>query len=299
VNPEDYPTLYSECNACAESNQKNHFQLFQIRISLLVTVAILGAIAWAKISNFGIIPPLVIAVSLSILLIFTVILENKKFEKNWFISRAVAEMIKRETWLYMMKAKPYQQQNNQEAKAEFKKFLKQIVESDALPWAELIHNHEMTQITETMDKVRNTAFEEQKKFYVESRIKDQRLWYARKAQINRTKESRITLLMWVLLALAVVLAFVNIIINDLPINAVGIATTASAATLSWIGARSYRELSQSYGIVAHELSFVEYDAKEAKTEDELRNIVLDAEETMSQEHKLWRIKRLNSFKLNF
>jgi hypothetical protein len=105
------------------------------------------------------------------------------------------------------------------------------------------------------------------------------------------------LLTWVLLALGVALTFLNIIISDLPINAVGAATIASAAVLSWIGARSYRELLQSYSIVAHELSFVENDAKGAKTENELRNVVLDAEETMSQENKLWRIKRLNSFKL--
>lgn len=105
------------------------------------------------------IPPLVIAVSLSILFIFTVIMENKKFEKNWFNSRAVAEMIKRESWLCMMKAKPYQQQNNQEAKA---RALKQIVESEALHWTELTHNHEVTQISETMDKIGNAGFDEER-----------------------------------------------------------------------------------------------------------------------------------------
>jgi FtsH-binding integral membrane protein len=76
-----------------------------------------------------------------------------------------------------------------------------------------------------------------------------------------------TLLMWILLALGVALAFVNIISADLPINAVSAATTASVAVLSWIGARSYRDLSQSYSIVAHELSFIEDDAKQAKTEN--------------------------------
>ena len=293
----DYPTLYSECDACAEGNQKKHFQLLKVEISLLIAIAILGALDWREFPNFGIFPPLFIAVSLSILFVFTVIMENKKFEKNWFTARAVAEMVKRESWLYMMKAKPYDQQKDHEAKAKFKEFLKQIVESQALPWPELIHSHEVTQVTETMDKKRNAGFDEQKKFYISSRINDQRSWYARKAQENCVKESRMTLLMWILSALGVALAFVNIIINDFPINAVGVATTASAAVLSWIGARSYGELSQSYSIVAQELSFIEDDAKEAKTEDELKNIVMDAEETMSKEHKLWKIKRLKSFKL--
>jgi hypothetical protein len=297
VKSEDYPTLYVECNACAESNQKKHFQLLQVEILLLIAIAVLGALDWGKFPSFGILPPLIIAVSLAILFVFTVIMENKKFEKNWFTSRAVAEMVKRESWLYMMKAKPYNQQEDQEAKAKFKKFLKQIVESQALPWTELTHDHEVTQITETMDKRRNAGFDQQKEFYVASRINDQRSWYARKAQINRIKDSRMTTLMWILLALGVALAFINIISNDLPNNAVGVATTASAVVLSWIGARSYRELSQSYSIVAQELSLVEDDAKEARTEDELKNTVLDAEETLSQEHKLWKIKRLNAFKL--
>jgi NAD-dependent DNA ligase len=292
VKPEDYPTLYSECNACAESNQEKHFQLLQVEIVLLIAIAILGAINWSSFPSFGILPPLIIAVSLAILFVFTVIMESKKFEKNWYTSRAVAEIIKRESWLYMMKAKPYNQQREQQAKAKFKKFLKQIVESQALPWRELIHNIEVTQITETMDKKRNASFDEQKEFYIASRINDQRSWYTKKAKMNHLRESRMTTLMWILLALSVALAFVNIISNDLPINAVGIATTASAAVLSWIGAKNYGELSQSYSIVAHELSFLEDDAKQAKTEDQLINIVLDAEDTMSQEQKIWKIKRL-------
>ena len=293
----DYPTLYSECDACAEGNQKKRFQLLKVEISLLIAIAVLGAIEWREFPNFGVFPPLSIAVSLSILFVFTVIMENKKFEKNWFAARAVAEMVKGESWLYMMKAEPYDQQKGSEAKAKFKEFLKQIVESQALPWSELIHNHEVTQVTETMDEKRNAGFDEQKKFYISSRINDQRSWYARKARENRAKESRMTLLMWILLALGVALAFVNIILSDFPINAVGVATTASAAVLSWIGARSYGELSQSYGVVAQQLSFVEDDAKEAETEDELRKIVIEAEETMSKEHRFWRIKRLSSFKL--
>ena len=148
-----------------------------------------------------------------------------------------------------------------------------------------------------MYKNRNASFDEQKELYIQARINDQRSWYTKKAQINHLRDSRMTALMWILLALGVALAFINIISNDLPINAVGIATTASATVLSWIGAKNYGELSQSYNIVAHELSFIEDDAKHAKTEEQLIDIVLDAEDTMSQEQKIWKIKRLPSSKL--
>ena len=92
-------------------------------------------------------------------------------------------------------------------------------------------------------------------------------------------------------------AFVNIILADLPFSAVGMATTASGAILSWVAAKNYGELSQSYSMVAHQLSFIEDDAKQARTDDQLKKIVLDAEETIGQEHRIWKIKRLPSLKL--
>ena len=292
MRPEDYPALYVECNTSAESNQRRHFQILQAEIVLLISIAIFGDIKWSSFPSLGILPPLAIAVSLSVLFVFTVILESKKLEKNWFNSRAVAEMVKRESWLYIMNTKPYNQQKDQKAKAKFKEFLKQIVESKTLPWKELTQAVQGAQITETMEEKRNASFDEQKVFYIASRINDQRSWYTKKAKMHRARESRLTMLMWILLALGVTLAFVNIILTDLPVSAVGMATTASGAVLSWIGAKNYGELSQSYSMVAHQLSFIEDDAKQARTDNQLKNIVSDAEETIGQEHRIWKIKRL-------
>jgi hypothetical protein len=258
---------------------------------------VLGAIEWKQFPELGIFFPLTIALALSILFAFTAIMENKKFQNSWFTSRTIAEMIKRESWLYMLAVDPYSTQGDREAKLAFKKFLRQIVESETLPWADLTISLEGSQITGKMDEERNTDLDKQKEFYVQHRLDDQRAWYAGKAESYRMNESRLSVLMWFFLALGVVFAFINIIATDLPIDAVGVATTASAAVLSWIGAKSYRELAQSYSIVAHELVCIEEDAKEIKTAEELRNLVLDAEETMGQEHKLWKTKRLNSFRL--
>lgn len=290
----DYPVLYNEFSVCAESNQKYHFAIVKIRIALLIAIAMLGAISWGQFASLGIIPPLVIAGSLSVMLVLTVIFENRKYEKTWHLSRAVAETIKRESWLYLMKAKPYDQTDGEEAKKGFMTFLKAIIKKGSLPCPDPTHNHEGSQITEAMNKQRGAEFEERRQFYIQFRINDQQTWYARKSKINSVKESRMNLLMWGLLVFGVALAFANVISNalsfDLPINGVGIATTTSAAVLSWIGARSYKELSQSYNIVAHELTLIEQTAKEVTTEDQLGQVVEEAEGVMSQEHNLWKIK---------
>jgi hypothetical protein len=295
LKAEDYPALYNQCSACAECNQKNHYKILKIRIGLLIAIAGLGGIAWNQIPGVGIVPPLIIAISFLIMFIFTIIMENKKFEKNWQITRAAAETIKQESWFYMMKTYPYLQQKGQEARMDFMKFLKKIVESKMLPIIELNQNHEGNQITEVMDKLRNADFEERKQFYLQNRISDQRSWYARKAKINRTKESQLTLLMWLLLSMGVAFSFVNVVTSalqiSLPLNVVGLATTSTAALLSWISARSYRELSYSYSSVAQELSFIEETAKSASNEDQLAKVVEEAEGIMSQEHELWKTKR--------
>ena len=98
--------------------------------------------------------------------------------------------------------------------------------------------------------------------------------------------------------MGVAFSFLNVITNiietSIPLNAVGIATTCSASILSWMGARSYRELAYSYNTVAHELSLIEENAENTSSEDQLSAIVEEVEGLMSEEHELWKTKRLVS-----
>jgi hypothetical protein len=294
MKAQDYPVLYNACSFCADKNQKNHYRIIKVRIVLLITIALLGGIVWKQIPEVGIMPPLIIAISFLIMFIFTIIMENKKFEKTWQISRAGAEWIKQASWLYMMRANPYVLKGGQDAKVEFMNLLRKII--DSMPISDIPCNLEGGQITTSMDKVRNGDLEERKQFYIQSRIEDQRRWYSRKAEFNHTRESQFTLLMWLFLAAGVAFSFLNVVFSameiSLPLNAIGIATTSSASILSWISARSYKELSHSYSAVAYELSFIEENARNASTEDQLTKVVEEAERVMGQEQELWKTKRL-------
>ena len=105
-SPPDYPELYKETDACSISNQKNYFRLFKTKIIMLIGIAVIASFSGSNIEwlqSLGII----IATILLILMVLTVIMDLRKYDKLWFSSRAIAETFKKESWFFMMKAKPY------------------------------------------------------------------------------------------------------------------------------------------------------------------------------------------------
>jgi hypothetical protein len=300
---EDYPSLYKESSICARKNQEKHFGLFQARIILLLAYAALGAITWSKIPLISQLPPdlksvplLIIAISLAIALVVAAVLETKKYDRLWFSTRAIAESVKKETWLFVTKTKPYDETvSDTEAKKRFLAFLKNILKTHPNTCSILTMNSEEgRQITGRMEEVRRGSVAERLDFYIKNRIHDQQTWYAKKAKLNISKESKWNITMWILQALAVIFAIANIFFLDSSINLIGVATTSGTAVLSWINSKNYRDLSQSYGLIAQELSILEDQAKEVTTEKELSDLVADVEGSMAQEQIIWKTKRLKN-----
>jgi hypothetical protein len=143
-----------------------------------------------------------------------------------------------------------------------------------------------------MRLVRNETLEQRRSYYVKNRINEQKDWYARKADWNKSQGSMWFVIAWTLQVATAAIAIIVISFGDLFMNPVGILTTASAGMLSWIHARNYRELSQSYSLVAQELSLLEDRAKQVQTEEKMAEIVLDTERTISREHTIWLARRL-------
>jgi hypothetical protein len=143
------------------------------------------------------------------------------------------------------------------------------------------------QITKKMKEMRNEKLANRRDFYIQNRIRDQRLWYVEKAKWNKKRESLWFVVTWILELTAASLAIVIIILQDTFINPVGIVTTAGAGVLSWINARSYSEPAESYGFVAQELVLLQDRANQVSTEKDLAKIVLDAERTIDREHTVW------------
>jgi hypothetical protein len=260
----------------------------------------MGAVAWSKLTNLSLIPLVIITIALSLLLVFTLVLEMRKFDRLWFISRAIAENVKKETWLFIMRVKPYDLETPEDQTEErFVDSLKELLNSHPSIIPELTKYKETgTQVTESMREIRRGSVSQRLQFFVENRLHDQQSWYTGKAKFNLSRESHFTILMWIFQALTVIFASMNIVASALPFNLIGVATTSATAILLWANTKSYRELSQTYGFIAQELCFYEDKTHRISTEQQLMDLVSNVEETMRQERLVWNVRRLSSIKTN-
>jgi hypothetical protein len=296
LKPSEYPAMYQESDSCAISTQKKHFLLTKAKITSLLVVAAVAAITWNEVSTFKTYAAIAIGIILATLLVLTAIGDAKRFDRIWFNSRAIAESVKKETWLFIMTARPYYAVIP-DSKAEnlFLGRLEQIFKSQPAIYSMLtLHSEGRSQITEHMKNIRNRTVADRLAFYLSDRVRIQQEWYISEAKSNNRREWNWFIVSWVLQLLAVVLAFVTIFFKVLPINPIGIVTTAGAGVLSWMNARSYGELSLSYGLIAQRLSILGEQRKEALTEKDLSELVEDFEKAISTEHTIWLARRLET-----
>lgn len=289
----DYPMLYQVSDSSAIQAQKKHFWLVRAKIAFLLIIVVVTSFAWNQVPSLRTTAAMGLAIFLVVVMFISAIMDMRKFDRTWFSSRAIAESVKTESWKFIMKVKPYDGAvPDSEAEDRFLDRLDELLHSQPSVCSESVPNLQSTQITDHMRQMRNKTFKNRRTYYTQRRIHDQKDWYSTKANFNKVREFRWFIMAWILQLAAAAIAIVVIGFSDLIINPVGAVTTAGAGVLSWIHARSYRELSQSYGLVAHELSLLEDRANQVSTEEKLAEIVLDTEKTISREHTIWLARRL-------
>jgi len=294
LESKNFPSVYQESDSLAIDTQKKHFRLVRTKIAFLLAVGIVTSVTLSQTESYRASVGVALTVFLVLSIALTAILYMKRFDKTWYDSRAIAESIKAETWVFMMKAGPYGGTvSDSEAENRFLNRLNEIIHFHQSVLSELAsYLKESTQITAHMRIIRNQPLENRREFYSKSRIHDQCVWYAQKTKWNKSQESKWFTVTWVLELSAVALALVTVFFKDTIVSPVGIITTASAGILSWINARSFTETSTSYGLVAHELSILEDRASQVATEEEMAKTVLDTENTIAQEHRIWLARLL-------
>ena len=100
----------------------------------------------------------------------------KKYNSAWFGSRAIAETVKEESWKFMMKAKPYEQ--DETAENLFLERLQEILQYHRSCVTKLTGNLiDGSEITEGMRSIRNKKIKERINHYINDRISDQKNWY--------------------------------------------------------------------------------------------------------------------------
>jgi len=285
---EDYPQLYQVSDSLAVRSEARYYWLVRLKIGLIVAAAIVASVTFSLEPDLAELGGIVLAALLVGSMAFTVIMKIKNYDQIWSDSRAVAEYLKSETWSFMMSVGPYDGKLIGENAKIFLERQRLALQKRPELCAHLTTDfEEAIQISDHMREIKNATFETRKEYYIRNRVRDQRLWYMRKAKWNRKQGDVWFVVGWALEVLAIIFAIIVINQRNLVVNPVGIVTAAGGGVISWINSRSYNEPADSYGFVAQELLLSEEKMKQMDTEEKLAEAVLGVEKITAREHMIW------------
>ena len=290
VEDEHFPGLYRSADQSSILAQRRYIRLHVWHLFCLI----MGSFSVAIAAIFPAVDTSIYIFSAIILvigIILTLVSRVRRYEEVWFDCRAIAESAKTATWRFMMKAEPFKDENNPER--SFLDKLREIRESRPSRTKDLAQSlaTDAQSLSDFMHEMRRKFVDERRNLYLESRIRDQKIWYTNKAKFNSRKENCWFWSVLVLQILAVVFAILWAASSSLPANTVPLLMTCAAAAIAWSQMKRYSELAQSYSLAAQELGDQEAIASNITQEADLIKLVVQVEETISREHTMWCARR--------
>jgi len=291
MSNQDYPGLFQGADAAAASAQKTYFLLQRIYLGSLIVSGMIGmftsiftggGLTWTYTSM-----AIVLAMGLLVLWIG----RSRQDDNAWFDCRAVAESVKTATWRFMMIAPPFQ--NNDAIDKRFVSELQEIrnARQECQQYLANVVAASNPAITAFMRKVRGSAFDDRKLFYIKQRLLDQKSWYSRKADLNACRGDR-----WFwgtagLQGTAVVMAIIQASTGGLGFNIVPVLITCAAVVAAWNQMKRHDELKKTYSLASQELGELEAIASNLVSESDFPQLVEQVEEAISREHTMWCARR--------
>ena len=291
VQGRDFPSLYQSADRSSLSAQWRYLCLQKCHMGSLilgsvgaaiVTIVPVTAVTWI----YG-----ALAIVLAIGVVLTWVSRARGYDKVWFDCRAIAESTKTATWRFMMKAAPFK--DDITAEQSFLKNLQKIREARPSNSKHLAQSFEADAqaLSNFMKGIRQKSVDQRRDLYLKSRLRDQKIWYLKKAKFNSNKEECWFRAVVILQILAVAFAIIRSQLSGLPVNVVPLLMTFAAVAVAWSQMKRYGELTQSYSLAAQELGEQEAIASNVTTEAALLKLVEQAEETISREHTMWYARR--------
>lgn len=292
MRDEDYPWLKCASDEASRDAQGWYFRLLAVQLTLFFLVGLTGAIQHVLPICAQRHATVVISILLALAIITTLLGRERKLDKTWFDSRAVAESVKTATWRFMMGAPPFCPQPAANVEGAFLAELEEI--RKARPG---IDEHlsgrapNVQPISDYMRHLRQSDFANRKLAYLKDRAADQRDWYNSKAKWNLRRRTIWYVSSITLQVLALIFAIVAASYGGFSFNAVGLFMTAAASVTAWSQAKRYDDLPNSYGLAAQELRTIYTLIDRTNSEDEFRELVDQGEEAVSREHTMWCARR--------
>ncbi|MGO7018498.1 DUF4231 domain-containing protein [Rhizobium leguminosarum] len=280
----EFPALYATANRI--SNNSQFFFLLLVRAEyLLLFGAAVASMNFYVAPIYFIIPAVLLICSLVILVVRSL----SKPEQQWYQGRALAESIKTSCWKYCMRGEPFGDSDSlPKRRAEFRQYLVEILHAnkfigDRTPADDSAGD----QITTSMENARTLSLEERIKYYDTRRIREQRLWYAKRASANKKASKYWVAVGVIAYGIAIVLSLLRITKPDFPFWPIEPIIVVASSILGWAQIKKFNELASSYALTAHEIGILQAKIIEIKTENEFSQFVIEAEQAFSREHTQW------------
>lgn len=281
----DYPALYKAAGAHSGSSQTLYLRFLKTEYILLIFASVLSLDKDPDIAS-NLIYVAIFALGL-ILLIYR---EAIKPEQGWYRGRALAESVKTSAWRYCMRASPFERHADiKHAREEFRKHLLEILEANRHVLGERVPviAADATQITPSMDSIRALALPNRKKFYLERRVQEQRIWYAKKANENKRASKRWQAACITVYGAAGILILTRIAAPSWKFWPIEPLLVAASSMIGWMQIKKFNELASSYTLTAHEIGILQGRIGDADCEPEFSAFVNEAELAFSREHTHW------------
>lgn len=286
----EYASLHAATDAASLRSQRSHFIVIRLQLALFFLVALTAGLAPMAPDRLRQELAAITAGVLAIAIATAWVGRLGQYERVWFTCRAIAESVKSASWLYMMRVPPFG--SGDPADRTFASRLREIL--SAWPGCETYFATEAVTghaPSPQMRQIRKMALTERKSQYVALRLKDQQAWYGEKCEFNRTRANRWFWITTMLPLGALIVAISQARYGPAPINIISPLMTLAASLVAWGQSRRYEELAQAYSLAAIELQHLSTLAADADTEESLADVVVDTEEAISREHKMWCVKR--------
>ncbi len=280
----EFPALFATASGMSANAQSEYLRLIRLEYLLLIVSSVL-ALNLAVTRTYYVAAAVAILASLSVL-----ILRNaRKPEQSWYRGRALAESIKTSCWKYCMGAEPFGRNDSPAVtRAEFRNYLTAILEANRFVGYEMPPDAAADeQITPSMEQIRSSDLGVRKTYYEELRIKNQRVWYAKKAAVNRNASR-----WWFRAAVgaygaAIIMALARIAEPAAVIWPIEPFLVVASSLIGWMQVKKFNELASSYTLTAHEIGILQGKIAEVDSEESWSAFVVDAEQAFSREHTQW------------
>lgn len=292
----DLPGLYQDANRNSLKAQQKYLLFTKLGLIAAIVAAAAGAtsvvVASADIGGIVATFAFVSAIVLRSLLL------KETPEKIWYEGRAGAESAKTTAWRYAVGGDPFGKSlTDSETRKHLIERLREI--SEGLDPQSIVSSsgEPLPNITEGMTNLRQKPLQERIDAYREGRVKDQKDWYSRKAELSNRRAKQwnaILITIEIFGVLAGILKATNIIDIDL----LGLTAALVAAGGSWLQTKQHSNLAEAYTVAARELSYIDSLLASCTKEQEWSNFVDEAEEAISREHTLWIASRSSSRRIN-